>query len=220
MLLGAAYLSGTNLTKNHELAARYLLQVAQQPHVDDSFKSSQALAQYWVAMLYEQGAGVEKSHEKAIQFLQMAAANGNYPAQYDLASLYNDGTGGMAMDKSRACDLFEKAAEQGHVKAMHNAAYCYQMGTGGRKDDTKALVYYTKASEAGSVRSQRNLGILYGSAGQPEKAYFWLRVAESEGDLDSKQFIDKLKSVLPAAQVEAQEKEIGVWLKAHPSKKQ
>ena len=220
MLLGAAYLSGTNLPKNRELAAKYLLQVAQQQHVEEGLKSSQALAQYWVAMMYEQGAGVEKSHDKAIQFLQMAAANGNYPAQYDLGSLYNDGTGGMAMDKVRACDLFEKAAEQGHVMAMHNAAYCYQVGTGGKKDDAKALTYYMKAAEAGSVRSQRNLGILYGRSGQAEKAYFWLRVAESYGDSDSKQFIDKLKTILPPAQQEAQEKEVGVWLNAHPPKKQ
>jgi TPR repeat protein len=220
MLLGAAYLSGTNLPKNRELAAKYLLQVAQQQHVDDAFKGSQALAQYWVAMMYEQGAGVEKSHNKAIQFLEMAAKNGNYPAQYDLGSLYNDGTGGMTMDKVRACDLFEKAAEQGHVMAMHNAAYCYQVGTGGKKDDAKALTYYTKAAEAGSVRSQRNLGILYGRSGQAEKAYFWLRVAESNGDSDSKQFIDKLKSILPPAQQEAQEKEVASWLNAHPPKKQ
>ncbi len=220
MLLGAAYLSGTNLAKNRELAAKYLLQVAQQQHVEDGLKSRHALAQYWIAMMYEQGAGVEKSHEKAIQFLQMAASNGNYPAQYDLGSLYNEGTGGMKMDKVRACDLFEKAAEQGHVMAMHNVAYCYQVGTGGKEDDAKALTYYTKAAEAGSVRSQRDLGILYGRSGQAEKAYFWLRIAESNGDSDSKQFIDKLKSILPPVQQEAQEKDVGVWLNAHPPKKQ
>jgi TPR repeat protein len=220
MLLGAAYLSGTKLSKNRELAAKYLLQVAQQQHVDDGFKSSQALAQYWVAMMYEQGAGVEKSHEKAIQSLQLAASNGNYPAQYDLGSLYNEGTGGMTMDKARACELFEKAAEQGHVMAMHNAGYCYQVGISGKKDESKAINYYTKAAEAGSARSQRNLGILFGRSGQPEKAYFWLRVAESSGDAESKPFIDKLKPMLPSAQVEAQEKEVVFWLNAHLPKKQ
>jgi hypothetical protein len=220
MFLGAAYLSGTKLPKNRELAAKYLLRVAQAQHVDDGFKGSQALAQYWVAMMYEQGAGVEKSHDQAIQFLQMAANNGNAPAEYDLAVLYNDGVGGISIDKTHACELFEKAAEQGHVRAMFNAGYCYQVGTGGQKDDSKAVNFYTKAAEAGSTRAQRNLGILFGRSGQPEKAYFWLRVAESSGDAESKSFIDKLKPLLPPEQVEAAEKEVVAWLNAHPAKKQ
>jgi uncharacterized protein len=220
MFLGAAYLSGTKLPKNRELAAKYLLRVAQAQHVDDGFKSSQALAQYWVAMMYEQGAGVEKSHEQAIQFLQVAANNGNAPAEYDLAVLYNDGVGGISIDKAHACELFEKAAEQGHVRAMFNAGYCYQVGVGGQKDESKAINYYTKAAEVGNTRAQRNLGILFGRAGQPERAYFWLRVAESSGDAESKSFIDKLKPLLPPAQVDAAEKEVLAWLNAHPAKKQ
>jgi len=221
MLLGAAYMSGTHVTKSPQLAAKYLLQVAQREQVNpDDDRSSQALAQYWVALMYEQGSGVERSHEKALQFLQMAANNGNYPAEYDLAVLYNEGKGGITMDKTHACELFEKAAEQGHVMAMHNIGSCYQVGSGGKKDEGKAIAYYTKAAEAGSARSQHNLGILFGRSGQPEKAYFWLRVAETSGYGESKSFIDKLKPLLPAAQVETVEKEVVAWLNAHPAKKQ
>jgi TPR repeat protein len=220
ILLGAGYLSGTKLPKDPQLASKYLLLAAQQQHVVGRLRSSQALAQYWIASMYEQGSGVEKSHDKAIQFLQMAANNGSSSAQYDLASLYNDGTGGMTMDKTHACELFEKAADQGHAKAMHNAGYCYQAGIGGKKDENKAIGYYTKASETGSTRSERNLGILFGQLGQAEKSYFWLRVAQSSGDAQTKALIDTVKTHLTAPQVEAAEKEVLAWLNAHNAKKQ
>ena len=104
--------------------------------------------------------------------------------------------------------------------AMHNAGYCYQVGVGGKKDKSKAINYYTKAAEAGSTRAQRNLAILFGRSGQPEKAYFWLCVAASLGDTGSKSFIDKLKPLLPTAQVDSAEKEVAAWLNAPSSKKQ
>jgi hypothetical protein len=219
MLLGAGYLSGTKLPKDPQLASKYLLQAAQQQNVVGRLQSSQALAQYWIASMYEQGRGVEKSHDKAIQYLQMAANNGSSPAQFDLAVLYNDGAGGMNMDKAHACQLFEKAADQGHVKAMHNVGYCYQAGIGGKSDEYRAIDYYTRAAESGSTRSQRNLGIVFGQLGQAEKAYFWLRIAEASGDTETKSLVDVAKEHLTASQVEQQEKEIAAWLsshKAHP----
>ncbi len=220
VLLGMAYFGGTKLSKDPQLASKYLLQAAQQERVDSSLQSSQALAQYFVASMYEQGRGLEKSHDKAIQFLQMAANSGSPQAQFDLAALYNEGTGGFAMDKVHACELFEKAADQGHLRAMHNAGFCYEAGTGGKKDDSKAIGYYTKAAEAGSTRAQHNLGILFGQLGQAEKAYFWLRVAESSGETETKSQIETAKEHLAPSEVQSGESEIAVWLNAHKAKKQ
>jgi TPR repeat protein len=220
MMLGASYLSGTRLPKDPRLASKYLLQAAQQQHVVGDLRSSQALAQYWIALMYEQGNGLDKSHEKAIQFLKMSADNGNSSALYDLASLYNDGSGGMSKDVPHACELFEKAANRGNVKAMHNVGYCYQVGSGGKKDDGKAIEYYTKAAEGGSVRSQGNLGILFGQLGQAEKSYFWLRVAEASGDTEKRSLIDVVKGHLTPSQVEQQDRDVLAWLKSHQAKTQ
>lgn len=220
MLLGAAFLSGTKMSKDPQLASKYLLRVAQQQNVASKLQSTQALAQYWIALMYEHGNGLEKSHDKAIQFLEIAANNGNYPAQYDLASLYDEGTGGTKMDKARACELFEKAADHGHLKAMHNAGYCYQTGIGGKKDQTKALAYYTKAAEAGSASAQHNLGVLYGQLGQAEKAYFWLRVAESNGDTETKSLIEIAKQHLTDSELKDTENVVAAWLSGHKAKKE
>jgi uncharacterized protein len=220
MLLGAAFLSGTKMPKDPQLASKYLLRAAQQQNVTSKLQSSEALAQYWVALMYEHGNGLEKSHDKAIQFLQMAANNGNSPAEYDLASLYNEGTGGMTIDKARACDLFEKAADQGYLKAMHNVGYCYQTGAAGKKDESKALDYYTKAAEAGVARAQHNLGVLYGQLGQAEKAYFWLRVAESNGDTETKSLIQTAKQHLTNSELKKVEDDLAAWLSGHKAKKE
>lgn len=218
MLLGATYLSGANPQQDRQLAAKYLLQAAGNPNVDAGFESTRALAQYWLAKMFEDGVGVGKSHEKAIQFLQAAAKNGSYPAQYDLGNLFNAGVGGMPLDKARACELFELAANRGHTQAMHNVGYCYQTGSGGKKDNQKAIHYYAQAAEAGEVRSARNLGLLFGQLGEAEKSYFWLRVAESSGDAQVQSFIDKVKPHLTQEQVEASEKQVADWLNAHKKK--
>ena len=220
MLLGAAYMSGTRLPKDRQLSARYLLQAAKQDPASSGSRGQIALAQYWLARMYEQGSGVERSHETAIQYLQLAASNGNYPAQYDLGTLYNDGAEGMTVDKARACELFAKAADQGHVKASHNAGFCYQNGIAGDQDANKAINYYTRAAEAGNTGSQHNLGILFGQMGQAEKSYFWLHVAESSGDTQVTSLIETVKTHLAAPLLEAQEKEVAAWLDAHKGQKQ
>ncbi len=219
MLLGSAYMSGTKYPIDHQLAAKYLLQAAEQQNINGGLRSEQALAQYWVAMMYEQGRGVSKSHENAIKYLQLAAENGNYSAQYDLGSLYEAGAGGLAMDKPKACGLFVKAAEQGHRKALHNAGYCYHSGVGVSQDARMAILYYTKAAEQGDVRSEYNMGVLYGQIGRAEESYFWLRVAELSGVEHAKPLAEKAKPNLSAEQVSIQENKIAVWLEAHKPRK-
>ena len=218
MLLGSAYMSGKILSKDPQLAAKYVLLAAQNQNVDGHLQSSLGLAQYWVAVMYDNGAGLEKSNAKALEYLQLAAANGNKLAQFDVGSLYNDGKGGVPMDKARACDLFEKAADQGHEKAMHNVAFCYQVGVGGKKDEQKAIKYYTQAGEAGLPRAQHNLGLLFGRMGNAEKAYFWLRLAEAYGDAEVKSPINEIKAHLTDPQVASLDQEIAAWLKTHKAK--
>lgn len=219
MWLGAAYLSGRMLPQNKELAAKYLLPVAEAQDVGADLKGSQALAQYWLSLMYAKGSGVQQSQVKALQLLQLSAENGNPSALFDLASLYNEGTGGLSLDIPHACALFEKAADQGSVKAMHNTGNCYLEGTGGKKDRDKAILYYTKAAEGGSVRSQRNLGLLYGRDGELVKGFFWLRIAELSGDKEVSPLLDKVKAALSATQLENGEKEVDNWIKAHDSQK-
>ena len=217
MVLGTAHRSGTRFPKDDTLAAKYLQLAAEQIEVKPADASARALAQYLLASIYEQGRGVEKSHETAIQYLKLAARNGNSGAEFDLAVLYGDGSGGVAKDRAQACQLFSKAADQGHVRAMHNAAYCYQTGTGVGKDLNTAVQYYTRAAEAGSARSQYNLAMAYGELGKTDKAYFWLRIAQARGFEERAGMVDTAKAQLSPTQVDEQDKEVNAWLSAHPA---
>jgi hypothetical protein len=218
MFLGASYMSGVKLPKDPALASKYILLAAQQANLDPSLRSSQALAQYWAAMFYEHGSGVEKSHDKAIQFLRAAATSGNPLAEFDLGSLYNNGAGGMPMDKVQACYLFGEAADQGNLRAMHNVAYCYQVGAGMNKDSGQAIHYYTRAAEAGDTGSQHNLAMVYGELGEAGKAYFWLRVAQSNGYAENQALIETAKTHLSATEVSQQEQGVLDWLNLHKVK--
>ncbi|MFZ1086839.1 MAG: tetratricopeptide repeat protein [Terracidiphilus sp.] len=218
MFLGAGYMSGQKLPKDSVLAFKYLSLVSQQQNVEPGLQSSQALAQYWLAMLYETGRGVDKSHDMAIKYLIEAANNGNGPAQFDLGSLYNNGQGGMPVDKEQAFQLFLRAADQGQVKAMHNVGYCYQNGVGVKKNLDKAVYYYTKSANTDNERSQHNLAMVYGELGDAGKTYFWLRVAQASGYDEKQTQIDTAKSHLSTAQVDQEEKEIDTWLNAHKAK--
>jgi TPR repeat protein len=218
MFLGTAYMSGFGLPQDHAVAGRYLLQVAEAAQVDAEFKGSQALAQYFVFRMYELGMGLEKSHQNAIHFLELAAENGNYPAQFDLGSLYNDGTGGKPVDKALACSWWEKAADNGHHQAMHNVAFCYQMGLGGKTDRDRAIHYYTMAAEGGMVDSAHNLGVLYDKAGNADRAYFWLQVARAFGSSNEDEMIAKAQSCLLLEQRNQVDAELANWLEAHKPK--
>ena len=218
MLLGAAFMSGTGLPKDPAAACKYLLMAVDQQNVSEDEKSSLALAEYWLASFYERGAGVERSHDKAIQYLKAAAEHGNSAAEFDLGSLYNAGAGGVALARDQACHLFVEAADQGDVRAMHNAGFCYQTGAGVEKDLNLAARYYLKAAEGGSIRSEHNLAMVYGEAGDAEKAYFWLRVSQASGSDEKQPLIDTARGHLSAAQVEAEEKAVLAWLSAHPAK--
>jgi TPR repeat protein len=219
MFLGSAYLIGSQLPKDPALAAKYFLRAAQQQQpTDQTLRGAQALAQFFVANLYEEGEGLERSHEKAIVFLKESADNGNYPAEFQLGSLYNDGLGGIAQDKAQACKLFEEAADQGHTMAMHNTGYCYQSGVGVKKDLDKAIHYYPMATEAGSDRSGHNLAMVYGELGEADKAYFWLRVVQSSGYAEDPVLIETAKARLSPAQVSQKEQEVITWRGAHKAK--
>jgi uncharacterized protein len=218
VVLGTAHMTGTKFAKDDTLAAKYLQLAAEQINLDASEDRARAIAQYYLASLYEQGRGVEKSHENAIQYLKLAAGNGNPGAEFDLGVLYSDGRRGLPADKTQACQLFVKAADAGHIRAMHNAAYCYQSGTGVAKDLNIAVKYYSTAAEAGSARSQYNLAMAYGELGQTEKAYFWMRVAQARGFEEKSGMVDSTKSQLSSTQVDEQEKQVTAWLAAHPLK--
>jgi hypothetical protein len=177
-----------------------------------------AMAQWYVGSMYLHGAGLEKSAEKAIPYLQRAAEQNFGAAEYDLGAMYYQGIG-VTTDRPRACGLYAKAVDHGYLAATNDLGWCYQQGEGVQQDIPKAMALYTKAAEAGQLRGQGNLAMLYRASGEWQKAYMWLRIAEiGGGGAQAQPVIDDLKKHMTQAQIDAAEAKVAEWQKAHTMK--
>lgn len=84
---------------------------------------------------------------------------------------------------------FKRLAEQGHVEAQNKLGLMYLEGFGVRKSLHQYFYWTRRAATQGYAKSQTDLGALYyqGTSGivdrDPIKAYFWLVLAESQGEV-------------------------------------
>ncbi|CAG5126087.1 unnamed protein product [Candidula unifasciata] len=104
------YLGIHHIEQNHNVskAVPYFRAAAEQHDVE---------AQYFLAICYEQGWGVELNECLAAQLYSQAASGGHEAAIYNLAVFNEHGLGGLPQDKSSAIDLFQKAADLGCEQA-------------------------------------------------------------------------------------------------------
>lgn len=135
-------------------------------------------AQIQLGKLYYEGAGVRKSRNEAIGWLQKAADQGSRDAEFDLAIMLADARYGE--DFRTAEKIFRKYAEQGDVDAQFFLGLLLERGYRGEKyklpkdpvDLAKwkeSLNWYRKAAEQGDARAMRALGMAYS-----EPSVWWL----------------------------------------------
>lgn len=79
--------------------------------------SDHALAQYYLAMMYLRGQGVEQNYEEAAKWFRQAAEQRIKQAQYQLAKLYMAGRG-VPRDYEYAYAWYRAGAEHQHQGAM------------------------------------------------------------------------------------------------------
>lgn len=79
--------------------------------------SDHGLAQYYVAMMYLRGEGVEQNYEEAAKWFRKAAEKRVKQAQYRLADLYMKGRG-VPRDFEYAYAWFRVGAEHEHRKSI------------------------------------------------------------------------------------------------------
>ena len=111
---------------------------------------------------------------------------GNTPleALVIMADAYETGQGipGIPQDHSRAFFLYANAAKQNHALSSYKLACCYEEGRGTKRDHSKALRFYKKASALGEPKAMHRLGLalLQGELGCPEdqkEGITWLKQA-------------------------------------------
>lgn len=84
---------------------------------------------------------------QAVAFLEKAAAAGSPEAQFELAKIYERGTG-VPVDETRALELYQAAADQDFADAINDLGFLYyQGGLGLPSDPAKALELFERAAD-------------------------------------------------------------------------
>ena len=173
--------------RNAARAARHLEAAAEQPH---------AWAEYRVAQLYADGAGVRRDTRRAAELTIAAASHGHGQAAHNLGLAYPQGRG-LPADASEAARWFTVAAENGMQEAQYNLGLLYFRGQGVQRQLFDALQWMRRSAEGGFLPAQKAAGRLYmtglDTTGQDLKgARTWLTAAAGRGDADARRWLAEM----------------------------
>ena len=115
-------------------------------------------AQYWLALIYDQGKLVAKNREQFIDWLTKSAEQGYAPAQQLLQATNSTSTD---RDTVKAQMWLLRGAEQGNADSQFWLGGAYEQNWFGTTDLREAAKWYRKAAEQGQPDAQASLGMLY-----------------------------------------------------------
>ncbi|MGO9062557.1 MAG: tetratricopeptide repeat protein [Candidatus Binataceae bacterium] len=118
-----------------------------------------APAQTKLAILYDQGKGVEQSYSEALEWYLKAAQQNDTTACNNIGVMCFAGFG-VQRDLEIARQWFVKAADLGSPGAMDNLGEMYARGLGVPQDNAEALKWFRKAAENGHAEAARKAAAL------------------------------------------------------------
>jgi|GEM_PF-5685070 len=130
--------------------------------------------------------GRNKDYQKAFEWTEKAARQGNRVGQHNLGLLYFAGEG-VEKNYQMALKWFQKAADQGYEHSQNNLAEMYFNGLGVAQDYQLAFEWYKKAADQGDTEAQNSLGDMYHQGQGVElddtKAFYSYKKAADQGDV-------------------------------------
>ena len=160
LLVGLAYLNGSNVAKDETAAAIWLKRAADQ---------GQPVAQYMLGKLNQYGLGVPKDAAQALRWYDAAAVQGNRKAMHQLAIAYAQGLG-TPKNASEAARWFSRAAGTGYVDSQFNLAVLYERGEGVPQSLLEAFKWYEIAAAQGDPESTARADVLRTQLGAADLA--------------------------------------------------
>jgi localization factor PodJL len=129
----------------------------------------QAVAQYRLGTMYEQGQGVPANPATAAHWYQLAADQGNRKAMHNLAGvLYHSALGKPNLPE--AARWFAKAAGLGLVDSQYNLAILYERGEGVPQSLINAYEWYAIAAASGDAGAKQRMTTLQTTLSDGDKA--------------------------------------------------
>ena len=123
-------------------------------------------AQFGLATLYFEGAGVEQDARTSVYWFTRAAKLGFAPAQFNLGMAYKNGDG-VQQDDSRANHWWLLAAEQEFTPAQFNLGTQYYFGHGVSPNASAALRWFRRAESNGHARAGEVITRMEAATGGP-----------------------------------------------------
>jgi uncharacterized protein len=117
--------------------------------------STQALGQYFIGRMYNDGEGVTQDYKEAEKWYRTAAKQGLADAQYNLGLMHESGVG-VTQDYEEAAKWYRAAAEQGLADAKNNLGLMYDNGRGVLQDYILAHMWYNLSASNGGENKNRD----------------------------------------------------------------
>jgi TPR repeat protein len=148
-----------------------------------------AMALNNIGSIYLSGEGVPVNLNIARDYLIKAINQGCDLGYYNMGRLYH-----QVNDYRSAFGYFQKGLELKHAESINYLGIYYEKGYFVNRDYNKALEYYKKAGNLGSVIAQNNAGcIYYNHSSQKEKATYWFKKAAQANYAPAIENLRKLK---------------------------
>jgi TPR repeat protein len=116
-------------------------------------ENGDAAAQLTLGKAYEEGNGVTRNDQFAVNWYRKAADQGHAAAQHRLGVMYRLGQG-VNRDKEEAVRWYHKAARKGNPEALFNLGISYYNGDGVPSNPTLAYSWFLLAQEAGNTAAE------------------------------------------------------------------
>lgn len=146
------------------------------------------LAQFTLALFYQQGWGITQDEALACEWFGKAAKGGVPAASHFFGQCLQNGIH-QPVDYKAAIHWYQEAANMGHTISLCAIADLVMQGEGIEKNPLKALEYCERAAAADSVPAQLQMGRFYLQGDQsirdPQKAAIWYGYAAEKGSLEA-----------------------------------
>lgn len=138
------------------------------------------LAQFTVALFYQNGWGLDVDGVTACQWFELAAEGGIPVAQHFTGVCFEQGLH-RPEDPASAAVWYQKAAQAGHFISYCNLGHLHMTGKGVAKDPARALSLCYPAAQQGAAPAQVWMGRFYlegdASVQNLQEAYRWFEAA-------------------------------------------
>ena len=144
----SVFSSGTLLAEDRDLK-----------EIIKSAEQGNAIAQFFLGVMYCDGQGVPQDYKKAVKWYRLAAEKGYSSAQTSLGTLYDQGRG-VPQDYKEAVKWYRRAAKQGHAIAQFSLGVMYYDGQSVPQNYKEAYTWFNVAAAQGYKDAAKNREIV------------------------------------------------------------